>query len=411
MGATGTLPRMSDRRRLTATLFGGAALGTTGYIAAATVSPLAVEEITGQATLAGLPGAVAILGTAVGTSLLTLRVGERGRRPGLILGYALGAVGAAAAVIAMITGWLGLLLAAMAILGIGHASNHLARYTGAEMYPADRRGSALSLIVWAGTVGSVLGPSLLQPGGRVATGRGYSELAGGYLLGAIFMAAAMGLYLSALRPDPTTLSSEPWTTKVKPIFGGAFRLPHVKVALAALISGQVVMVMIMTATPLHIRHGGSDLGIVGLVMSAHTLGMFAFSPLTGRLADRFGKYQTVLLGLAVLGISAILAATAPAHSTPLLLVALFLLGLGWNLGFVAGSALLTVGFSPELRARLQGRADSITWTSSAVASVLSGVFYQLTDFRFLAWVGLGLLAVPIVIVARNRSILTPVTAG
>jgi MFS family permease len=329
----------------------------------------------------------------------------------LILGYALGAVGAAAAVVAMITGWLALLLAAMAILGIGHASNHLARYTGAEMYPADRRGSALSLIVWAGTVGSVLGPSLLQPGGRVATGRGYSELAGGYLLGAIFMAAAMGLYLLALRPDPTTLSAEPWTTKVKPIFGGAFRLPHVKVALAALISGQVVMVMIMTATPLHIRHGGSDLGIVGLVMSAHTLGMFAFSPLTGRLADRFGKYQTVLLGLAVLGISAILAATAPAHSTPLLLVALFLLGLGWTLGFVAGSALLTVGFSPELRARLQGRADSITWLSSAVASILSGVFYQLTDYRFLAWVGLGLLAVPVVIVARNRSVLTPVTAS
>jgi MFS family permease len=396
---------------LTTILFGGAALGTTGYIAAATVSPLVVDEIAGNSTLAGLPGAVAILGTAVGTSLLTLRVGERGRRPGLIVGYGLGVIGALTAAIAVIVGSLGILLAGMAILGIGHASNHLARYTGAEMYPAGRRASALSLIVWAGTVGSVLGPSLLQPGGRLAMERGWSELAGGYLLAVIFMAAAMGLYVLALKPDPISLSFEPWTTDSKPAFGDAFRIPHVRVALAALISGQVVMVLIMTATPLHIRHGGSDLGIVGLVMSAHTLGMFAFSPLTGRLADRFGRYQTVLAGLAVLGVAALLASTAPAHSTGLLLVALFLLGLGWNLGFVAGSALLTVGFSPELRARLQGRADSITWLSSATASILSGVFYQFTDYRFLALVGLGLLAVPLLIVARNRSALTPATVS
>jgi MFS family permease len=171
------------------------------------------------------------------------------------------------------------------------------------------------------------------------------------------------------------------------------------------------MVMIMTATPLHIRHGGSDLGIVGLVMSAHTLGMFAFSPLTGRLADRVGRQQIVLAGLAVLGVSAVLAAVTPIHSTGLLLAALFLLGLGWNLAFVAGSALLTVGFSPELRARLQGRVDSITWLSSAAASILSGVFYQITDYRALALIGLGLLAVPTVIVTRNRTDLAPSTVS
>ncbi|HEX5695464.1 MAG TPA: MFS transporter [Acidimicrobiia bacterium] len=400
---------MSVRRRLTATLFGGAALGATGYIAAVTVTPLAVEEITGNATLAGLPGAVAILGAAVGTSLLTLRVSERGRRPGLTLGYAFGALGAVTSSLAVIEGSLGLLLVGMAVMGLGHASSQLARYAGAEMYPAQRRASALSLIVWAGTVGSVLGPSLLQAGGRLATGRGYPELTGGYLLAVVFMAAAMLLYFVGLRPDPTTLSTETWTTTTKPALSGAFRLPHVRVALTALITGQVVMVMIMTATPLHIRHGGSDLGIVGLVMSAHTLGMFAFSPLTGRLADRIGRQQTVLAGLAVLGVSAVLAAVTPIHSTPLLLAALFLLGLGWNLAFVAGSALLTIGFSPELRARLQGRVDSITWLSSAAASILSGVFYQVTDYRALSLIGLGLLAVPTVIVIRNRIDLAPST--
>ena len=395
---------MSVRRRLTATLFGGAALGSTGYIAAVTVSTLVVDEMTGRATLAGLPNAIAVLGTAAGTSLLTRRLLERGRRPGLMTGYALGAVGAVGALAAAAWGSFALLLVAMAFLGMGNSSTHLARYTGAELYPPERRASALSMIVWAGTIGSVLGPTLLEPGGSVASARGFPELAGGYLITAVFMGAAFLLYYVALRPDPATLGHEARTTDVRPAFDGAFRLPHVRMALAALIAGQVVMVLIMTATPLHIHHGGSDLGIVGLVMSAHTLGMFAFSPVTGRLADRFGRDRTVLAGMAVLALAAVLAAAAPAQSTPFLVVALFLLGVGWNLGFVSASALLTVGFSPEMRARVQGRADSITWVSSATASLASGIFFEMTDYRILALVGLALLVVPTIVVSRNRAV-------
>lgn len=402
---------MSVRSRLTATLFGGAALGTTGYIAAVTVSTLAVEEMTGRATLSGLPGALAVAGTAVGTTLLTIRVGERGRRPGLVLGYLLGAVGATTAVVAVVAGSFPLLLVGMAVTGLGRASNQLARYAGAELYPPDRRASALSLIVWAGTIGSVVGPSLLEPSGRVTSAWGTSELAGGYLVTGLFMAAAMLLYIVALRPDPMTIAHDVYSpSDAAAGFGDSFRQPHVRVALASLIAGQMVMVLIMTATPLHIRHGGSDLGTVGLVMSAHTLGMFAFSPLTGRLADRIGRYQTVVASLVVLGLAAILAASVPVDSTPALVGALFLLGVGWNLGFVAGSALLTVGFAPGLRARLQGRADSITWTSSAVASVSSGLLFQVFDYRILSLVGLALLVIPALIVSRHRAAVSLATS-
>jgi MFS family permease len=369
------------------------------------VAGLAVEEITGRATFAGLPGAVAIAGTALGTSLLTLRVAERGRRPGLVAGYAFGAVGSGVAVFAVVSTSLGLLLIGMAILGLGNASNQLARYTGAELFPADRRASALSLIVWAGTIGSVLGPILLEPGGALSTERGFSELAGGFIVTFGFMLVAAVLYSVALRPDPAALSFDGPVAIGKPSFGDAFSQPHVKVALAAMVSGQVVMVLIMVATPLHIRHHGFNLGVVGMVMSAHTLGMFAFSPLTGRLADRIGRYRTITIGLAILGLAAILAAAAPSTSTPVLLLALFLLGLGWNFGFVAGSALLTVGFAPDIRARLQGRADSITWLSSALASVASGVVFETSDYRFLALAGFSLLLVPLAIVTRNRTAL------
>ncbi|MPZ51643.1 MAG: MFS transporter [Acidimicrobiia bacterium] len=193
---------MSVRRRLTATLFAGSALGTTAYLAAVTVSGLVVEEITGQAALAGVPAAMGTTGTAVGTFLLTLGIARRGRRPGLIAGYILGAVGALATVAAVVWGSLWLLLAGMAMLGFGHASNQLARYTAAEMFPADRRASALSMIVWAGTIGSVLGPSLLEPGGRVTTDQGWSDLAGGSLVAIVFMGAAGSSTPSPSDPIP-----------------------------------------------------------------------------------------------------------------------------------------------------------------------------------------------------------------
>ena len=146
-------------------------------------------------------------------------------------------------------------------------------------------------------------------------------------------------------------------------------------------AGQVVMVMIMTSTPLHIHHHGSDLGIVGLVMSAHTLGMFALSPLTGRLTDRWGGYRVIMWGMALLGLSALVAAYGPNDSTTLLVVVLFALGYGWNLAFVAGSSMLTIGVGSDIRSRLQGRVDSLTWTAGALASVSSGVIYQASDYR------------------------------
>lgn len=401
----------SPRRRVTAVLFSGVALGSTAFIAAVTISTLAVDEIAGSATLAGVPGAAATLGTAVGTTLLSRNVARQGRRPGLVAGYAAAVLGSALAIAGLTAGSFPLLLFGMALLGLGNASGHLARYTAAEMFPADRRGRALGTVVWAATIGSVLGPALLQPSGRIALDLGQSELAGGFLVSVVFMGIALVLYLAALRPDPATLAlDKPGPIGAEAVgLGPAFRLPLVRVALIAMIAGQVVMVMIMTSTPLHIHHHGSDLGIVGLVMSAHTLGMFALSPLTGRLTDRWGGYRVILGGMALLGMSALGAAYGPNGSTVLLVVVLFALGYGWNLAFVAGSSMLTVGVGSEIRSRLQGRVDSLTWTSGAIASIISGVVFQATDYRMISLVGLFLLALPAVVVLRHRG--DPVAVG
>ena len=401
----------SVRKRLTTVLFGGVALGSTAYIAAVTIATLAVVEITGSAALAGVPGATATLGTAVGTSLLTRDVARRGRRPGLAAGYAAAVVGSGLSILGLTIDSLPLLLVGMALLGLGNASGHLARYSAAEMFPEDRKGRALGTVVWAGTIGSVLGPALLQPSGRLAVDLGRSELAGGFLVSFVFMGVALALYLVGLRPDPVTLAIDrPEPTDAPPVgLGPAFRLPVVRVALIAMTAGQVVMVMIMTSTPLHIHHHGSDLGIVGLVMSAHTLGMFALSPLTGRLTDRWGGYRVIMWGMALLGLSALVAAYGPTDSTTLLVVVLFALGYGWNLAFVAGSSMLTIGVGSDIRSRLQGRVDSLTWTAGALASVSSGVIYEASDYRAISLIGLLLLVVPVVIMFRHRG--APLAVG
>ena len=164
----------------------------------------------------------------------------------------------------------------------------------------------------------------------------------------------------------------------------------------ALVVGQFVMVLIMTMTPLHMTQHGHDLGAVGAVLSAHTLGMFALSPLSGRLAELIGTVRTIVAGTAILALSSVMAATAPPTGGTVLLVALFLLGFGWNLGFVAGSALLSEHLEIHERTRVQGVADALIWSTSAAASLGSGLIMAVAGYAALGILGVGLVVIPIV---------------
>jgi MFS family permease len=184
----------------------------------------------------------------------------------------------------------------------------------------------------------------------------------------------------------------------------------VPVAIVALVTGQVVMVLIMTMTPLHMIEHGHSLGAVGLVISAHTFGMFALSPLSGRLTDRFGSVPVILAGMAILAVSAVMAAAAPPEGDVWLFLALFLLGFGWNLGYVAGSALLTTGLSILERTRLQGVSDALIWGSAAAASLTSGVIMAAAGFAVLGLIGAAMIAVPVTLTLARRSALRSAAA-
>jgi MFS family permease len=402
------------RRRSIATLVGGVALGSTGHIAAVTVATLAARDLAGSSAWAGIPGAAVVVGAAVGAPTLSALMVRTGRRTGLVTGYAVGIGGAALAVVALVIRSFPLLLAGTVLIGVANSANNLSRYAAADLVPLARRASALSLVVWGATVGAVVGPNLVSVAGDAAAAVGLPRLAGAYLLPAFFVAAAAILSFALLRPDPYLLADASERRQEGDTAGDPIRAlisrPSVWVALVALVTVQVVMVLVMTMTPLHMTAHGHDLASVGLVISAHTFGMYALSPVSGRLTDRLGSAPVIVAGLLTCGVAAALSALAPPDGGLLLGFALFLLGFGWSLGYVAGSAAVTGGLTMSERTRLQGWTDSLIWSSAALASLGSGLIVAGAGFASLGLLGAALVVVPAWIVAARRGHLVGVGA-
>lgn len=394
------------RRRAARALFVSVAFGTTAFVASVTVSPLVGQDITGSAALAGFPWAAGVLGTGLGSAALSQLMARRGRGPGLLVGYTIGVAGCVLAVAGTVAGIFLLFVAAVGVMGVGNAANHLSRYAAADLYPPQQRASGLSMVVWAGAIGGVAGPALLGPSGDIAHSAGIPPLAGPFVVAAAGCVAAVGFlavllvrHRSALRPH-----DEPVPPSDRPLFE-LWRIPTAQVALIALAVAQTVMVMIMAMTPVHIRSTGHGLSSVGWVISAHVFGMYGLSPVAGRLADRFGASAMILSGFATLAASAVMAAAAPHTAGVWLTIPLFLLGWGWSLTFVAGSALLTRGLAFGDRARLQGATDAVVWTSAATAGLASGLLVEAFSYALLCVAGALLIVGPVfTVLARRRAL-------
>ena len=260
----------------------GVALGSTGHIAAATVSAIVAQHLGGSTVWAGVPGAAVVLGAAAGAVVLANLMVRRGRRFGLGLGYVIGVAGALIAILAVIAGSLAWFIAGTILIGFGNASNQLSRYTAADLYPEERRASSIGIVVWGATVGAVLGPNLVAPTGAFAVSIGLPELAGPYLVPMLFVGATAVLSSASCGPTRTSLPTRPRRRRSTPRMVDRWRpcarscsVPNVAVAAVALVVGQVVMVLIMTMTPLHMTQHGHTLTDVGLVLSATRSGCSA----------------------------------------------------------------------------------------------------------------------------------------
>lgn len=396
------------QRRTLAVVALSQTLGGAGLAAGVTVGALLAQEMLGGEGLAGLPVALFTLGSAL-TAYLVGRVSQRvGRRPGLAVGFAAGALGAVGVVVAAALDNLVLLLPALFVYGAGTATNLQARYAGTDLAAPERRGRAVSIALLATTLGAVAGPNLVEPLGGLAEGLGLPRLAGPFLLAALAYAAAGTVVLVLLRPDPLLLARE--VEAESRTTGGA---PPVRtrpgrgaaVGATIMVLTQIAMVAIMTMTPVHMRHHGHGLGEVGLVISLHVAAMYLPSLLTGMLVDRVGRAATAAASGLVLLAAGVTAALAPGGSLPLTVAALVLLGLGWNLGLISGTALVVDATESADRGRVQGSVDVLVALAGAAGGVLSGVVVGVSSFAVLSLAG-GLLAlalVPVLVLAGRAA--------
>lgn len=406
---------MSDpiQRRTLTVLVASQALGGLGTTVGIAVAAVLAEEVSGSEALAGLVQTAQVLGAALASYLLARLMGRRGRRVGLVTGYGLGALGAATCVLGGAVGSFPLLLVGGLLLGATSASNYQSRYAAADLATPATRARALGLVLWATTVGAVLGPNLSGPAGDAAEVFGLPRLTGPFLLSVAVVAVAAGVIGVLLRPDPLLVARERAVAAgpVDPVVGTSWarvrevarRHPGVPAGVLALATGHAVMVAVMVMTPLQMHHGGAEIELIGLVVSVHVLGMYFFSPAVGWAADRAGRPGVLGLGTVLLLAAMAACGTAPTGGSWRIGIGLFLLGLGWSCTTVAGSALLTEATPLSARTDVQGAADLVMNGAAAVAGALAGVVMDAGGFGVLAAAGAVLtLGVPTAVLIARR---------
>ncbi len=406
-----------EQKRVLIVLALSQTLSGAGLAAGITVGALLAEEMLGSTGLAGLPAALFTGGAALGAVGIG-RVCQRwGRRPGLAAGYATAGLGSLGVVAAAGLGSVWLLFLSLLVYGAGTATTLMARYAGADLAAPARRGRAVSLVLFATTLGAVIGPNLVGVTGEAAHGLGVPRLAGPFLLAVAAYAAAAVVLGVFLRPDPLRLArrlaevreaaavSEDAApapgaaedTSTDPAAAPAPRTDTRKLATGAAVMTftQLVMIAIMTMTPVHMRAHGHATETAGLVIALHVAAMYLPSPLTGMLVDRIGRLRVAAASGVVLLAAGVLAALAPAHSVPALATALVLLGLGWNFGLVSGTAIVTDAVPLATRASTQGLVDVGIAVAGATGGMASGLVVATGGYSTLA-LGGGIVALGLV---------------
>ncbi|MFD2093858.1 MFS transporter [Blastococcus deserti] len=397
------------QRRTVGVLSGGVALAGLGVTVGITVGGLLARDVAGTDTAAGLGSTAGVLGAAV-LAVPLARISDRsGRRAGLAVGYAIAVAGALVTVGAAALSSLALLLVGLFAFGAATTCGLQARYAAADLAAPARRGRDLSLVVWATTVGSVLGPNLAGPGADLGRLLGLPALGGAFVVSALAFAVVAAALLAFLRPDPLLLARRLGgggnSPRPRRATGRAMRAvwgsPEGRLGLTAVVVAHSVMVGVMVMTPVHMGHAGGPEGatlrVIGLVISVHVAGMYLFSPLVGLLADRAGRTPTVAVGGVLLLAAAALAGTAAPGAAVRMGVALLLLGLGWSCGLIAGSTLVTESVGPDVRPTAQGGTDLLMGLGAAVAGVVGGPLLALGGFGLVTGVSAALV-VPLAVV-------------
>ncbi len=417
------IPSVSEvsrmQSRTVGTLMASQTMGGIGVASGIAVGALLAADISGSDALSGLASTSQVLGGALFTIPIAALMAAKGRRVGLATAYVVGLVGAVTAITATVIGSFVLLLVGTLCFGAATTANSQARYAAVDLAVPQRRGRQLSLVVWATTIGSVLGPNVIGPGASIARVLGIPDLAGAWVISAAGFAAAMAILMLMLRPDPLLTAralaesdAAPSVSAEAAHFTSPEPQPRVRargnirtgitVILAtpaallgtiAIAGGHVVMVSVMVMTPLHMSHGNAAIEIIGLVISLHILGMYGLSPISGYLTDRYGSPTVILLGVGLLLAACTFAGISAAGSSLSLTVGLILLGLGWSCTMVAGSAAIAGAVSVTDRSAVQGASDVVMGLAAATAGAMAGLVVDVFGYGWLClFASVGALA-------------------
>jgi MFS family permease len=399
------LQRRTLRVLVTSQILGGVGVG-----AGLAVVSLLAYELAGTAALSGVPATASTIGAAAAAIAIARIAIRRGRRPGLAFGYLVGAAGAMLAIVASIMGWFSLHVVASFGIGWASAANLQARYAATDLAPPGTAAKALSTVVWATTVGAVLGPNLTGPGEALSAAWALPPLAGAYVFAVVSFLAAALVQFVGLRPDPLLhlRAGSPAVDAATSARDGSLSLalrtvraqPAALAALLSIAAAHATMVGVMVMTPVHMENNGAVLRLVGITISLHIAGMYALSPVVGWFADRVGRRPVLLAGFVQLAAAGVLAATVPSTGNAAFQFGLVLLGTGWSCALVAGSALLSEAVEPPRRPAVQGVSDLVMNLAGAVGGTLAGVVLAVAGYEALAFGSLLLIAVPAVAVWR-----------
>jgi MFS family permease len=386
-------PPITQKRILTvlalAQIFGGV-----GVAAGASVGALLAADLSSE-KFSGFASAASVVGAALIAIPVTRVMDTHGRRNGLQVAYAFGIIGAITIVMGAKLGIFPIALLGLMMAGGGTTATLQSRYAATDLAEASHRGRSLSTVVWATTLGSVLGPNLADPMGQLAERFSIPKLAGPYILTVLVFTLAVSIVSIFLRPDPLLVARQIQAARpdahtftqakrsIRDAIGIIFGIPAATLGLASMVLGQAVMTSVMSMTPVHLHDADATLGIIGAVISLHIAGMYGASPLVGWAADRYGRKPVIIAGCIILLTAFTIAGTATGYQHKHLAVGLFFLGLGWSCTMIGGSTLLTDSVPLQQRANVQGSADVMMGFGGATAGLLAGLVVGFGSYAIL----------------------------
>ena len=382
------MPNSVLQQRVVRTLATAQILNGVGVAGTVAAGSLLVSSITDSETLAGLAQTTSVLGAAAMALPLARLTARGGRRLALSVGYTSGVIGSILAILGGSHHNIVLMLMGTFMVGAASAAGYQARFAAIDLATNETRAKQLSFVVWGSTIGAVTGPNLMQPAGNLAESFGLPRLVGPYLISATTLLLAILVINIFLRPDPYLVANKESASKrqkgsTKKALSHIRHNPKALFAILSIAIGHVAMVSVMVMTPVHMAHVDVTLTVIGLVISVHVLGMYAFSPLVGSLSDRLGRVRVIQIGILTLLLSTIVSGFAKANDAYTLGVGLFLLGLGWSCTLIAGSAYLSESVDPDFKASSQGASDLVMNLAGAGGGALAGVIIGTLSYGWL----------------------------